>query len=65
MKTRVVRLGGYLLLWGYAAAALIPLIIMLLDSLRPNREVLSHPLALPSSLDFSSYSTAWTQASSI
>ena len=63
MKTRVARLGGYLLLWGYAAAALIPLIIMLLDSLRPNREVLSHPLALPSSLDFSSYSTAWTQAS--
>jgi raffinose/stachyose/melibiose transport system permease protein len=63
MKTRVVRLGGYLLLWGYAAAALIPLAIMLLDSLRPNREVLSHPLGLPSSLDLSSYSTAWTQAS--
>ncbi|WP_433364285.1 carbohydrate ABC transporter permease [Actinoplanes sp. CA-142083] len=57
------RFAGYLILWAYAAAALIPLIIMVLDSLRPNADVLSRPLALPSSLDFSSYSTAWTQAS--
>lgn len=63
MRTRVLRLGGYALLWAYAAAALIPLLVMVVDSLRPNREVLSHPLGLPSSLDFSSYSTAWTQAS--
>jgi raffinose/stachyose/melibiose transport system permease protein len=63
MKTRALRLGGYLLLWAYAAAAVIPLVVMVLDSLRPNREVLSHPLALPTSLDFTSYATAWTQAS--
>jgi raffinose/stachyose/melibiose transport system permease protein len=63
VKTRMVRLGGYLVLWAYAAAALIPLIIMVIDSLRPNRDVLSHPLALPATLDFSSYATAWTQAS--
>ena len=60
---RTVRAGGYLLLWAYAAAALIPLVVMVLDSLRPNAAVLSHPLAMPSSLDFSSYATAWTQAS--
>src|SRR3954447_6644081 len=60
---RFGRLAGYFLLWSYAAVALVPLIIMLLDSLRPNTEVLSHPLALPRTLDFTSYSTAWTQAS--
>jgi raffinose/stachyose/melibiose transport system permease protein len=63
MKPRVLRLAGYLLLWAYAAVALIPLLVMVVDSLRPNTDVLSHPLGLPSSLDFSSYSTAWTQAS--
>jgi raffinose/stachyose/melibiose transport system permease protein len=60
---RVVRLAGYLLLWSYAAVALLPLIVMVLDSLRPNTEVLSHPLALPTAVDFSSYATAWTEAS--
>jgi raffinose/stachyose/melibiose transport system permease protein len=62
-RERGVRLAGYLLLWAYAAVALAPLIVMVLDSLRPNTEVLSHPLALPTSVDFSSYTTAWTEAS--
>jgi raffinose/stachyose/melibiose transport system permease protein len=59
----VKRFAGYLILWAYAAVALVPLIVMVLDSLRPNTEVLSDPLGLPSTLDFGSYSTAWTQAS--
>jgi raffinose/stachyose/melibiose transport system permease protein len=62
-RERAVRLAGYLLLWSYAAVAVVPLIVMVLDSLRPNAEVLSHPLALPTSLDLSSYATAWTEAS--
>jgi raffinose/stachyose/melibiose transport system permease protein len=62
-RERVVRLLGYLLLWSYAAVALAPMLVMVLDSLRPNTQVLSHPLALPTTLDFSSYTTAWTQAS--
>jgi len=57
------RFFGHLILWSYAVVALAPLVVMVLDSLRPNAEVLAHPLALPRSLDFSSYSTAWTQAS--
>lgn len=57
------RWTGHLLLWSYAVAALAPLAVMVLDSLRPNASVLSDPLALPSSVDFSSYTTAWTQAS--
>jgi raffinose/stachyose/melibiose transport system permease protein len=62
-RERAVRLAGYLLLWAYAAVALAPLLVMVLDSLRPNADVLAHPLALPKALDLSSYSTAWTQAS--
>jgi raffinose/stachyose/melibiose transport system permease protein len=62
-RERLVRLAGYLLLWSYAAVALVPMIVMVLDSLRPNTQVLSHPLGLPTTLDFSSYRTAWTQAS--
>jgi raffinose/stachyose/melibiose transport system permease protein len=60
---RAVRLAGYLLLWVYAATALAPIVVMVLNSLRPNTEVLSEPLALPTTLDFSSYTTAWTEAS--
>src|SRR5690348_14015960 len=62
-RQRLVRVLGYLLLWSYAAVAIAPMLIMVLDSLRPNAQVLSHPLALPSALDFSSYKTAWTEAS--
>ena len=62
-RERAVRALGILLLWSYAAVAIAPMIVMVLDSLRPNTQVLSHPLGLPTSLNFSSYSTAWTQAS--
>lgn len=52
-----------LLLWSYAAVALAPMLVMVLDSLRSNTAVLSDPLGLPTSLDFASYAKAWTQAS--
>ncbi len=62
-RERAVRVLIVVLLWSYAAVAIVPMIVMLLDSLRPNAKVLSDPLGLPTSLDFSAYSTAWTQAS--
>ncbi len=62
-RERVILTLTVLLLGGYAAVAILPMIVMVIDSLRPNSEVLSHPLGLPNSLDFSSYQTAWTQAS--
>jgi raffinose/stachyose/melibiose transport system permease protein len=62
-RERAVRVLGVLLLWGYAATAIVPMVVMVLDSLRSNTAVLSDPLGLPTSLDFSSYSKAWTQAS--
>ncbi|WP_067499596.1 carbohydrate ABC transporter permease [Actinoplanes sp. TFC3] len=57
------RFAGYAMLWAYAAVALAPIVVMLLNSLRPNTEVLSEPLRLPATLDFSSYATAWSEAS--
>ncbi|MFL6111725.1 MAG: carbohydrate ABC transporter permease, partial [Catenulispora sp.] len=60
---RAWRIAGYLLLWSYALVALAQLIVMVLESLRPNTDVLAHPLALPRSLDLTSYATAWTRAS--
>ncbi len=62
-RERAVLILAVLLLWSYAAVAIAPMIIMVLDSLRPNSAVLSDPLGLPTSLNFSSYAKAWTQAS--
>ncbi len=62
-RERVARALALLLLWSYAAVALAPLLVMVLDSMRSNTAVLSDPLGLPHSLDVSSYTTAWTQAS--
>jgi raffinose/stachyose/melibiose transport system permease protein len=62
-RERAIRVLAVLLLWGYAAVAIVPMIVMLLDSFRSNTDVLSDPLGLPSSPSFASYSTAWTEAS--
>lgn len=62
-RERAVLILAVLLLWSYAAVAIAPMIIMAIDSLRPNTAVLSDPLGLPTSLNFSSYAKAWTQAS--
>jgi raffinose/stachyose/melibiose transport system permease protein len=52
-----------LLLWGYTAIALAPLLVMVLNSVRPSREIFAHPLGLPSTVDFSAYARAWRDAS--
>ena len=50
-------------LWIYAAIATVPLLIMLLNSLRKNRELATEPLGLPLQPDFTSYQRAWIEAS--
>ena len=62
-RERIVKVLAVLVLWSYAAVAIAPLIVMVIDSLRSNTEVLSDPLGLPNSPSLSAYSTAWTQAS--
>jgi ABC-type glycerol-3-phosphate transport system permease component len=62
-RERMVRVLVYLLLWSYAAMAIVPMVLMVFDSLRPNAQVLSDPLGLPTSPSLHSYATAWNQAS--
>ena len=50
-------------LWGYGIVAIAPLIVMVFDSFRSNTDVLSHPLAFPTSPTVHNYSVAWSQAS--
>ncbi|GAA3753944.1 raffinose/stachyose/melibiose transport system permease protein [Spinactinospora alkalitolerans] len=50
------------LLWGYAAVALAPLLLMLISSLRPEAELRAEPLGLPTSPAWSNYARAWTEA---
>ncbi len=50
-------------LWVYAAVAIMPLLIMLLNSLRTNRDLATQPLGLPLQPDFTSYQRAWIEAS--
>ena len=52
----------HLLLWGYAAVAVGPLLLMLLNSLRPSAEIFSDPLGMPTGLYLGNYVEAWTEA---
>ncbi|RCV51688.1 carbohydrate ABC transporter permease [Marinitenerispora sediminis] len=58
-------LGGVaarVLLWGYAAVALAPLVLMAVSSLRPEAELRADPLGLPTIPEFGNYARAWTEA---
>jgi raffinose/stachyose/melibiose transport system permease protein len=52
-----------LLLWGYAAVALGPLLLMVANSLRPTAEIFAHPLGLPTAPSAAAYARAWSEAS--
>lgn len=57
------RVAVHLLLWGYAVVALLPLVVMVLNSLRPTSEIFTAPLGLPTSPTLRSYVQVWTEAS--
>ncbi|ROR73876.1 carbohydrate ABC transporter permease [Bogoriella caseilytica] len=50
-------------LWLYAAIAVLPLLVMVANSLRTNQELATEPLGLPVRPDFTSYQRAWIEAS--
>lgn len=62
-RERMARAGVQVLLWGYAAIALFPLLLVVLNSTRPSREIFNDPLGLPRRLDLTSYGRAWEEAS--
>jgi raffinose/stachyose/melibiose transport system permease protein len=49
-------------LWGYAALVLAPLLLVVVNSLRPTSEIFADPVALPEQVSLDSYATAWTDA---
>ncbi|MGB4135574.1 MAG: hypothetical protein WA971_03355, partial [Microbacterium sp.] len=60
------RLGNgtvHAVLWVYAAIAIVPLIVMVLNSFRTSKDLFSDPLGLPLSPTVQGYVKAWTDAS--
>ncbi|KJK11940.1 sugar ABC transporter permease [Terrabacter sp. 28] len=55
--------GAGVLLWGYAALALVPLLVMVSNSVRTNADLITNPLGLPSPPTTASYVEAWTTGS--
>jgi N-acetylglucosamine transport system permease protein len=51
---------GFLLLW--AALTVLPLLWVVLSSLKTDKEILTSPWSLPSALRFENWSRAWTEA---
>ncbi|MCH2916337.1 carbohydrate ABC transporter permease, partial [Listeria monocytogenes] len=59
--TRALKgLGAQLILAVFAVIALVPLLLVLINSFKDNADVLSNPFALPTSLSFDNFVTAWT-----
>ena len=52
-----------ILLWVYAAFALVPLVLMVSSSFRSNADLISDPLGAPWPLSFDAYREAWTAGS--
>ncbi|MPV38805.1 carbohydrate ABC transporter permease [Georgenia subflava] len=51
------------LLWLYAAVAVVPLAMMVLNSFRTDQELAAEPLGLPAELNLAAYQEAWIEAS--
>ena len=50
------------LLWGYAAVVLLPLLLVLGNTMRTSREIFKDPTGFPTSINFDSYVRAWQEA---
>ena len=56
------RRGHRHLLWGYVFVVLAPMALIVINSMRPTRQIFREPIALPESINFDSYVTAWGEA---
>ena len=55
------RAGIQVMLWLYAIYTLMPLLVMVSDSLRTQQQMVKQPLGLPTSPNWAAYSQAWVQ----
>lgn len=60
MNGRIKGVGAHLVLLLFAATALFPLALVLVNSFKDNAEITANPFALPTSFSFSNFVTAWT-----
>jgi len=61
-KISFSNLGSTAILLIYTCIVLAPLLIVLANTMRPTREIYREPVAMPSSINFDSYATAWGEA---
>lgn len=61
-KLSLSSLGGNAVLIAYTIVVLVPLFIVLANTMRPTREIHREPIGLPSEINFESYETAWGEA---
>ncbi len=61
-RDKLANIGIAVLLWGYAAIVLGPLLLVVSNALRPTREIFKNPLGLPTSPSFESFVKAWEKA---
>jgi len=54
--------GVSALLWSYAAIVLLPLLLVLGNTMRTSRQIFKEPAGLPTSINFDSYVRAWQEA---
>jgi len=59
----LASIGANIMLWGYAAIVLIPLLLVISNALRPTREIFRNPIGLPTSPSLDSFVKAWEEAS--
>lgn len=61
-RISLVSLGINGVLVTYTVVVLLPLFIVVTNTMRPTREIYRNPIALPTSINFDSYVTAWGEA---
>ncbi|WP_353112334.1 carbohydrate ABC transporter permease [Microbacterium sp.] len=59
MRRRIRLTVSHLVLAVFAVTALVPLVLVLLNSFKSNSEILGNPFVLPKSLSFENFATAW------
>jgi raffinose/stachyose/melibiose transport system permease protein len=60
-RGRAGAVASVILLWGYAAVALAPLVLMALGSLRTEQDLADKPIGLPLHPAFENYAKAWSE----
>ncbi len=62
LRSSLPSVGSNAVLVVYTSVVLVPLFIVLANTMRPTRTIHREPIGLPTSINFDSYVTAWSEA---